>query len=128
MIKTDGEIIKTDGEIIKKWKYLRKASGCGSVGRAVAPDTTVPRFKTSHRQILSDINCIEKTEIKKKRPGMAHLKKISSIMIKMIWKNSKSSIVIKISSGLFVNILLALWLMHLKSDCFTVVIIAGKEL
>ena len=51
-------------------------SGCGSVGRAVAFDTRGPRFDSSHRQNFIEhlfiINCIEKTKIKKKRPGMAH--------------------------------------------------------
>ena len=56
--------------------------GCGSVGRAVTFDARGPRFESSHRQtFISDIylftvNCIEKTKIKKKRPGMAHLKNI----------------------------------------------------
>ena len=54
-------------------------SGCGSVGRAVASDTRDPRFESSHRQIYIYILnicllCIEKMKIKKKRPGMAHLK------------------------------------------------------
>ena len=56
-------------------------SGCGSVGRAVASDTRGPRFKSSHWQNyiehLFTVNCIEKTKIRKKRPGMAHLKNIS---------------------------------------------------
>ena len=51
-------------------------SGCGSVGRAVAFDTRGPRFDSSHRQNFIEhlfiINCIEKTKIKIKRPGMAH--------------------------------------------------------
>ena len=59
---------------------LFMGSGCGSVGRAVAFDTRGPRFDTSHRQNfiehlfvnLFNINCIEKTKINKKRPGMAH--------------------------------------------------------
>ena len=47
-------------------------NGCGSVGRAVAYDTGDPRLKSKHRQ-----NCTrEKSKIKKKRPGMAHLFKI----------------------------------------------------
>ena len=53
-------------------------SGCGSVGRVVASNTRDPWFKSSHRQKFSYIEhlftlCIEKTKIKKKRPGMAHL-------------------------------------------------------
>ena len=51
-------------------------SGCGSAGRAVAFDTRRPRFDSSHRQNFIEhlfiINCIEKTKINKKRPGMAH--------------------------------------------------------
>ena len=56
-------------------------SGCGSVGRVVASDAKGPRFESSHRQtLISDIylytvNYIEKTKIKKKRPGMAHFLK-----------------------------------------------------
>ena len=56
-------------------------SGCGSVGRAVSSDTRGPWFESSHRQKciyiehLFTVNCVfEKTKIKKKRPGMAHLK------------------------------------------------------
>ena len=55
---------------------------CGSVGRAVASDTRGPRFKFSHWQNfiyiehLFTVNCdIEKTKIKKKRPGMVLFKK-----------------------------------------------------
>ena len=56
-------------------------SGCGSIGRVVASDTRGPRFKSSHlanfyKEIyLSIVNCVEETKMKKKRPGMAHLKK-----------------------------------------------------
>ena len=62
--------------IFTKW-----GSGCGSVGRAVASNTRGPRFESSHWQKfiyiehLFTVNCIEKTKIKEKRPGMAHLKK-----------------------------------------------------
>ena len=55
-------------------------SGCDSVGRAVTFDARGQRFKSSHQQtFISDnnlftINCIEKTKIKKTRPGMAKLK------------------------------------------------------
>ena len=52
------------------------ASGCGSVGRVAASNTRDLQFKSSHRQIIITINCIEngveKTKIKKERPGMAH--------------------------------------------------------
>ena len=45
----------------------------------VASNTRDPRFESSHRQILFTIkciiNCVEKTKIKKKRPGMARLNK-----------------------------------------------------
>ena len=59
---------------------IELGSGCGSVGRAIASDTRGPQFESRHRRIfikninLSIINCIEKTKIKKKRPGKTHLK------------------------------------------------------
>ena len=61
-----------------KQNVILLGSGCGSVGRAVDFDTRGPRFDSSHRQN----NCIEKTKINKKRPGMAHLlKKMSFIFL-----------------------------------------------
>ena len=49
--------------------------GGGSVGRVVASDSRGPRFESSHWQklylTLLTVNFIEKTEIKKKRPGIA---------------------------------------------------------
>ena len=63
------------------WVVTERAvrNGCGSVGRAVASNTRRPWFKTSHRKTfyiehLFSVNCIEKTKIKKKRPGMVHFK------------------------------------------------------
>ena len=60
-------------------------SGCDSVGRVVAFDTRGPQFDSSHRQNFIEhlfiINCIEKTKINKKRPGMAHFKKKKSLKI-----------------------------------------------
>ena len=62
--------------------YLSKpllitGSGCGSVSRAVASDTRDPQFVPCIGKVLStkfSTNfIIEKTKIKKKRPGMAHL-------------------------------------------------------
>ena len=55
-------------------------SGSGAVGRAVASKTRDPRFESSHRQYYLQYqlylkNCIEKTKIKKKRPGMAQFLK-----------------------------------------------------
>ena len=47
-----------------------KGSGCGSFGRAVAPNTRGLWFKSSHRQIVSTINCIEKTNVKKIEAGI----------------------------------------------------------
>ena len=52
-------------------------SGCEAVGSAVASDTRGPRFKSSQRQTfrsdiyLSTVNCIKKTKIREKRPGLA---------------------------------------------------------
>ena len=45
-------------------------SRSGSVGRAVASNSKGLRFESIHRQTFI-VNCIEKTKIKKKRPGMA---------------------------------------------------------
>ena len=64
-----------------------QGSVCGSVGRAVASDTRGPQFKSSHLQtFISDIylftvNCIEKTKIKKKRPGMANKKYFHALIL-----------------------------------------------
>ena len=65
-----------------KNKNKDSGSGCGSVGRAGTSDTRGLWFESSHWQIFINIEhfvycqlCIEKTKIKKKRPGMAHLKK-----------------------------------------------------
>ena len=58
-------------------------SGCGAVGRAVAYNTRGPRFNSSHRQLLLNINVLltvcRKDENKEKRPGMAHLLKKSIV-------------------------------------------------
>ena len=51
---------------------------CGSVGRAVTSNTRGPRIESSHWQKITNIYltfvncqlCIEKTKIKKKRPGL----------------------------------------------------------
>ena len=50
-----------------------EGSGCGSVVREVASVTRGPRLESSHWQNFY-IKHIEKTKIKKKRPGTAHLK------------------------------------------------------
>ena len=52
-------------------------SGFGSVGRALTSNSRGLRFESSkHWQIgKHTVNCIEKTKIEKKGPGMAHLKK-----------------------------------------------------
>ena len=63
-------------------------SGCGSVGRAVASDARGPRFESPviGKNLYSTFtfNYIEKAKIKKKRPGMAHLKNklVSIIMLR----------------------------------------------
>ena len=76
------ELIHDSNKFLGHW-----GSGCGSVGKAVASDTTGPRFESSHWQkfiyilnifLLSTMYWKEK--IKKKRPGMAHfLKKQTNI-------------------------------------------------
>ena len=66
-------------------KIQLSGSGCGSVGRAVAFNTRGPRFNSSHRQNFIEhlfiINCIEKTKINKKRPGMDHFLKKKHIVV-----------------------------------------------
>ena len=51
-------------------------SGCGSVSKAVASETRGPWLESPHQRssywTLLIVNCIEKTKIKKKRPGMPH--------------------------------------------------------
>ena len=48
-------------------------SGCGTVGRAVASYTRDTRFESQHWQnIIYQLYNIEKTEISKKMPGLAH--------------------------------------------------------
>ena len=51
----------------------------GSVDRAVASDTRDPGFKSSHQQVLFNINCIKFVlkipKQRMKRPGMAHCNK-----------------------------------------------------
>ena len=48
-------------------------SGCGSVGRADASNSKGSRFESCNQQkFILNIYCIEKTKVKKKRPGMAH--------------------------------------------------------
>ena len=57
-------------------KFNNKGSGGGSVGRVVASNSRGKQFESSHRQTFKMyIYCIEKTKIKKKGPGMDHLKK-----------------------------------------------------
>ena len=64
--------------IFSSFELCREVMGssCGSVGRVVAPETRDWRFKSRHRQNLFTNSTIEKTKIKKKRPGMAHLLKV----------------------------------------------------
>ena len=58
-------------------------SGCGSVGRVVTSDTRDPRFESSHWRTFSEqlftVNSVEKSKIKKKRPGMANLKNLLEV-------------------------------------------------
>ena len=59
-------------------KFCPAGSGGGSVGRAVASDTRDLQLESQHWQtfIYQLYIEIEKTKIKKKRPGMAQLLKI----------------------------------------------------
>ena len=62
---------------------LMMGSGGGSVGRGVASNTRVPQFESCHRQKIypPTVQKIEKTKIKKKMPGMAHLFKKLALII-----------------------------------------------
>ena len=56
---------------------FQKVNGYGSVGRAVASNTRDPRFESRYRQnFIYQLHnqFTEKTKLKKKRSGMAHLK------------------------------------------------------
>ena len=72
-----------------------QGSVCGSVGRAAASDTRGPWFKSSHRRFFNKkniylpiVNCIEKTKIKKTRPGMAHFFKKTSENVRVYREHS----------------------------------------
>ena len=54
------------------------------VGRAIASYTRGPEFKSSHRQILFTVNCIQKTKIKDRKAGM--LNKTSKDIIYLFLK------------------------------------------
>ena len=82
---------------ISKKKQAKIDSRCGSVARAVDSDSRSHRFKSSHPgkiyiEHMFAVNCIEKTTIKKKRPGIAQLKKRNKILLKPTharWGNQK---------------------------------------
>ena len=75
-------------------KKRSKGSSCGSDGRAVASDSRGPRFESSHWQKFKlnifTGNCIEKTKIKKKRPGLDHFFKKRREAIKKINNSMKA--------------------------------------
>ena len=52
------------------------SAGCGSVGIAVTSHIRGPQFESSHRRVFDEylftVNCIGKTNMKKKRPARAH--------------------------------------------------------
>ena len=59
------------------WEKEDWATGCDTVGRAVASDTRNPRFESCHRQNLYVHfqlfwNCLEKTTVNQKEAGNAH--------------------------------------------------------
>ena len=94
------------------WKKLRTnnwTSGCGSVGRVVASDTRGLRFESSHRQNfihVFTINCVEKTKIKKKGPGMAPFLKKPKKQL-----NQKCSLNFSFLSGMFTSQILQICLL-----------------
>ena len=68
------------GVFVSRWlRFFAKiqvgkllVNGCVSVGLVVVSYTRGQWFESSHRRICITVNCIEKTKIKKKRPGTAH--------------------------------------------------------
>ena len=60
-------------------------TGCGSVGRVVASDTRDPWLASVGWQILLANRTIQTTNIKKKRPGIAHLlkKHVAEILLEL---------------------------------------------
>ena len=60
---------------------------------------TVARIPTSVTFLLNIVYCIEKTKIKKKRPGVAHLKKECQLLL-FLWGGGVSQL-IKISFACF---------------------------
>ena len=70
-------------------RVLTKGTGCGgSVGKVVASYTRGQQFESRHHRrfywTLLTVICIEKTKIKKKRPGMAALDKIRTGQLKWL--------------------------------------------
>ena len=53
--------------------------GCGTVGRVTASQTMELQLESNHRQFYFTVNCLEKTEIeKKKKARMGHVKKLAT--------------------------------------------------
>ena len=62
---------------------MKKGSGCGSAGRAVASDTRDPQFEPSHQQNFTYQLCHGKDENKEKEAGNGPLKKFCSEIFKV---------------------------------------------
>ena len=81
--------------------------GCGraSAGRVLL---SIPEVRCSNPVIakiyiehLFTVNCIQKTNIKKKRPGMAHYKK-QLMLFTWSWKSRVYNVVIQLLKALFI--------------------------
>ena len=100
----DGVTAKREEGSTPDETLIKKGSGCGSVGRAVASNTRGLRFESSHWEtLISDISFVYcqmywKDEIKKKRPGMAHFYKSSDLylMVAVVVERQKTAYMIVI--------------------------------
>ena len=67
--------------------YIKCCSWAVVVAQLVKQSALIPEVRSSNPVIGNNlyctftVNCIEKTKIKKKRPGMAHLKKVGLLQV-----------------------------------------------
>ena len=88
-------VVGDELESFKMRPTLQYISGCGcrSISRAVASDTRGPLFEFSLGKILLQrylLLTVEKTKIKKKRPGMAQFLKKNKLCTRNLLSTVKS--------------------------------------
>ena len=91
----DKHLLRNNVGTITSYKTSKQwGSGCESVDRVVASYTKSPWFESSHQQKnILNMYFLEKTKIKKKKPGMAHF--ISTVVLRPMFL--KSSFVVRIN-------------------------------